>query len=304
MGVHPRAVVAIDRLRHEGDAFPVPASGVLDDVLVGHHLVGHAGERGEAEVDLALSSGRDLVMVELARDADPLERQHHLRAKVVERVRRRRWEVALLRSRGVAETRLAGVPVPLWRVDRVVGAVRREVVVHLVEDEELALGAEVGGVGDPAGPEVLLGTACDAAGVLGVRLARDRIGDLADERERRHLGRRVEYRARRVRHEQHVGLGDRLPATDRRAVEAEPVVECRLLECRNRQRDVLPRSEQVAELEVDHGRLRLGRPLERLACVGQRLASVSQIVPVCDLRHSCHLRSVGPTKKTPGLRES
>ena len=99
---------------------PCAAGHVLHDVLVGHDLIGHAGERREAEIDLALTAGGDLVMMELARDADPLERQHHLRTEVVERVRGRGRKVALLRPRGVPETRLAGVPVALRGIDEVV----------------------------------------------------------------------------------------------------------------------------------------------------------------------------------------
>ncbi len=59
---------------------------------------------------------------------------------------------------------------------------------------------------------------------------------------------------------------------------------------RDRQRHVLPRPEQVAELEVDHRRPRLRRPVERLARVRQRLAAVPQVVPLLDLRHRRLLR--------------
>ena len=50
----------------------------------------------EAQVDLALAARGDLVVVELARDAEPLEREHHRAAQVVQRVVRRGREVALL----------------------------------------------------------------------------------------------------------------------------------------------------------------------------------------------------------------
>ncbi len=111
--VHPGPVVAVHRLGHERDGLAVPAGDVLDDVLVGHDLVGHARQGLISEVDLALAAGGDLVVVELAGDAEPLERQHHLGAQVVERVGRRGREVALLRPRRVAEAGLAGVPVAL-----------------------------------------------------------------------------------------------------------------------------------------------------------------------------------------------
>ena len=176
----PGAVVAEDRLRHERDALAGGARDVLDDVLVGHDLIRHARQRLVAEVDLALASGRDLVVVELARDPEPLEREHHLRAQVAERVVRRRREVALLLAHGVAEAGLARVPVALARVDEVARGVRAELVRDLVEDEELALRAHVGGVRDRGRAEVLLGALGDAARISRVALTRH-----ADRRSRR-----------------------------------------------------------------------------------------------------------------------
>ena len=301
MAVHARAVVAEDRLRHERRRLAGGAGRVLDDVLVGHDLVGHPRQRLEAEVDLALAAGGHLVVVELARDAQPLEGEHHPGAQVVQRVVRRGREVALLLADRVAEPRLAGVPVALGRVDAVAGLVRTARVRDLVEDEELALGADVARVGDAARAQVLLRPPRDTARVLGVRLLRHRIGDLADERERRGLGERVEDGRRRVGHQQHVALRDPLPAADRGAVEAEPLVEGGLVEPGDRQRDVLPGAEQIAELEVDHRRTRLARPLERRP----RLDLARQVVPqlLLDLRHAAP-SCAGPTKKPHDSQES
>ena len=85
------------------------------------------------------------------------------------------------------------------------------------------------------------------------------------QRQRRHARERVERRRRRVREQQHVRLGDALPAADRRAVEAEALVEGLLAERRQGQRDVLPGAEQVGELQVDHLRPGLARELDRVA---------------------------------------
>src|SRR5205823_11466957 len=104
---------------------------------------------------------------ELARDAQPLEGEHHPGAQVVQRVVRRGREVALLLADRVAEPRLAGVPVALGRVDAVAGLVRTARVRDLVEDEELALGADVARVGDAARAQVLLRPPRDTARVLG-----------------------------------------------------------------------------------------------------------------------------------------
>ena len=296
VAVHAGAVVAEDRLRHERRGLAGAARDVPDDVLVGHDLVGHPGERLVPQVDLALAAGRDLVVVELAGDAEPLERQHHLRAQVVQRVVRGGREVALLLAHRVAEPGLARVPVALGRVDRVVRAVRAELVRDLVEDEELALGPEERRVGDAGRDQVLLCAAGDAARVAGVRLAGDRVEDLADERERRRGRERVEHRRLRLRHEQHVRLGDALPAADRGAVEAEALVERRLVERRQRQRHVLPRPEQVAELQVDQLRLRAPRPFERLPRLGLRPVLLPETAAsrVSDIPSSL---AFGPQKK-------
>ena len=301
MRVHPGAVVAEDRLRHERRGLPGRACDVLDDVLVGHDLVGHARERLVAQVDLALAAGGNLVVMELTRDPEPFEGQHHARAQVVQRVVGSGREVPLLLAHRIAEPGLPGVPVAFARVDEVVGVVRAEVVRDLVEDEELALRPHVGGVGDTGREQVLLCALGDAARVLRVRAAGDRIRDLADQRERRRLGERIEDRRRRVGHEQHVRLGDPLPAANRRAVEAEAVVEGRFVEGPDREGHVLPGSEQVAELEVHHLRGRLPRPFERLAGVRRGRLTVRKVLLRLFRCHAAPSRS-GPQKKSPGLR--
>src|SRR5205823_8008949 len=98
---------------------------------------------------------------------------------------------------------------------------------------------------------------------------------------------------------QHVRLRDPLPPADRRAVESEALVERALVEGADRQRHVLPRAEQVAELQVDHLRARLARPVERLARRRSGRRSVLEVV-----LHVLHLASFRrwPTKKEPETR--
>ena len=151
MDVHAGAVVAEDRLGHEGGGLARAARRVLDDVLVEHHAVGHAQQRVEAHVDLALPTGGDLVVLRLDGDAAGFHRQHHRGAQVLQRVVRRDGEVAFLRAHAVAEVGAAvpaGVPVRLVAVHHGPLLVLRGAVLDVVEDEELGLGAEVGGVGD------------------------------------------------------------------------------------------------------------------------------------------------------------
>jgi hypothetical protein len=237
--------------------------------------------------------------MELARDPEPLEREHHRCPEIGERVVRCRREVALLLADGVTEPRLAGVPMTLGGVDGVVRGVDPGRERDLVEDEELALGAEVGRVGDAGAEEMLFGASRDAPRVAVVRLAADRVGDLADERERRLGGKGVEDRRSRVRDEEHVALRDPLPTADGGAVEAEALVERGDVERAQRHRHVLPLPEQVAELEVDHLRLRLARPRERL--VGLRLRPVRQVVLVADLLHPAPPSRRPLTSESPGV---
>jgi len=60
--------------------------------------------------------------------------------------------------------------------------------------------------------------------------------------------------------------------------QAEAVVERGLVERADRQRHVLPRPEEVAELQVDHLRRRLTGPLQCLACVGRARLSIREVV--------------------------
>ena len=56
VGVHTRAVVAEQRLGHEGRGMAELKGGVLDDVLELHHVVRRSLQRREAVVDLLLTA--------------------------------------------------------------------------------------------------------------------------------------------------------------------------------------------------------------------------------------------------------
>ena len=113
---------------------------------------------------------------------------------------------------------------------------------------------------DPAALEIRLGPARDAARIAAVRLARHRIGDLTEDRERRRLRERIRIALQRPASAT-CPTRDPLPAADRGAVEAEPVVEGRLVERRDRQASCAARCRA--------GRRTSGRPSEpRLARPG------------------------------------
>ena len=65
VGVHARAVVTEQRLRHERDRLAVLPRGVLDDVLEQLDVIGRVQQRVELVVDLGLTGGADLVVAAL-----------------------------------------------------------------------------------------------------------------------------------------------------------------------------------------------------------------------------------------------
>ena len=256
MHVHAGAVVVEDRLRHEGRGLALLPGQVLHDELVELHLVALAGEGGVAEVDLALAGGPHLVVVRLHGDPRGSQRHDRPRPEVLERVRRRAGEVALLEPGPVAEVGLqalaARVPDALLGIDVVVGLLLARVVADLVEDVELGLGPPVRRRGDAGRGEVALRLHGDPARVARVELPRDRVHDVADQRQRRHLVDRVHERGRGVGDQEHVRLLDLLEPADRRAVEADPGGERLLRELGDGHREVLEGARHVGEAQVHH----------------------------------------------------
>ena len=106
MDVHAAAVLAEERLGHEGGVAAVLVRDLLHDRAVGHDVVGHLQAVGEAHVDLVL--GRpDLVVRVLDLDAHLLERHDRVAAEVARLVERGQVEVPALvehlRAVGAAE---------------------------------------------------------------------------------------------------------------------------------------------------------------------------------------------------------
>ena len=69
MAVHARSRCPEERLGHERDGAAGRVGDVLDDVLEDHEVVGGLQQGVEAEVDLRLAGGADLVVLHLDVDA-------------------------------------------------------------------------------------------------------------------------------------------------------------------------------------------------------------------------------------------
>src|SRR5215469_17613015 len=123
MRMHTAAVVAEERLGHEGDGFAVPPSHVLGDVFEPHQVIGGSDQRVVTKINFCLTSSGYLVMLPFDLDAYVGHHPAHLCSYVLEAVGRLDREIALLVSRLVSpvSTVLVAPTVPLTflRVDDV-----------------------------------------------------------------------------------------------------------------------------------------------------------------------------------------
>jgi hypothetical protein len=124
----------------------------FNHIFVDHHIVGHAGKRGEAHINLALAAGRHFMVVGLNLNTELLKEQHHFGAHILERVGGGNRKIALLGTQLVTQARaiaLARVPVRLTRFDLVEAVIRVLVIAYAVEHKVLELGTEIGRVTNP-----------------------------------------------------------------------------------------------------------------------------------------------------------
>ena len=95
-------------------------------------------------------------------------------------------------------------------------------------------------IGQPRVPHVADGLAGDVAGVARVVLVGDRILDVADHRQSGLRREGIDKRRLGLGHDQQIGLVDRAPADDARAVEVPAFLERLFGEGVGRNREMLP----------------------------------------------------------------
>ena len=252
--MHAAAVVAIDRLRHEGRGLAVAVGDVVDHILVDLHVVGLLHQRAELRAELMLRL-RHLVVVFLAGDAHLDHGREHFGAQVHFAIDRVHREIAALHARAVAHIAFRVVlhvgARALDRVEAEVAEIAARAELHIVEHEELGLGAEERRVADAGGLQIGLGALRGGARVARVHLAGRRLDDVAEQDHLRLGGERIHAGRLGVRHQDHVGLVDRLPAGDRGAVEHDAFLEDLGLDRGDVLRGVLPLAARVGEAEVN-----------------------------------------------------
>jgi hypothetical protein len=190
-------------------------------------------------------------------DLEPHVGHHgqHLGPEIVGAIDRRDREITALDRRAVAGIAvgelLVGNVRALLAVDLVERGVHAVLEAHVVEHEELGLGAEIRGVADAGRGEIGLGLLRRRARVAPVGLTGAGLVDVAEDDQ---LGLRregIEHGGAAVRHQHHVALVDRLPAGDRRAVEHHAVGEEILGDRPDVMRKMLPLAARVGEAEID-----------------------------------------------------
>ena len=161
----------------------MPLGHVTNDIFVILHRVAHASERREADVDLGLAGGSDLVMLALDRNSSSLEFEAHFVANVLQRIHRRHREVTFLRPNLVAEIRkffAPAIPMSLDTIDVMKRRVDVKTEPDVVENEKFRLWPKEGGVGNASALQICFCFLSDAARVAIIGLARDRIDNRAN----------------------------------------------------------------------------------------------------------------------------
>ena len=219
VNVHAGAVVANDGLGHEGGGFSVSVGHVLHHVLQDLGPVSALNECAETGADFVLACASDFVVEHFNRNAKAFQNQRHFGAHVLRAVHRRHGEVAAFDGRTVAAVAAfelgARIPGGFVFFNLEEGARHVGVPAHVVEDEELWLGAEVSGVAQAGGLEVSLGALRDGARVAVVGLAVAGLNDVAAHEERGFFKERVDVGRVGVRHQLHVGGFNAFPACNR-----------------------------------------------------------------------------------------
>ncbi len=217
-------------------------------------MVGHHHQRAEFHAEFVLG-GRHFVVMLLDLDAHLGHGAEHFGAHVLSGVLWRHREISLLGADAVTQIAalIFGIHVrgQLDRVDPEAGVVGIGLELHVVEHEEFGFGPEIDVVADARRFHVGDGLLGHPARVAVIGLAGGRLEHVAHDRERGFREERIDARGRRVGHQVHIGLVDRLPAGDRRAVEHHAFSESVFFEHRDVEGDMLPLAARVGETAVD-----------------------------------------------------
>src|ERR1700674_1225767 len=189
-------------------------------------------------------------------------------AKILERIKRRKRDVAFLVANVVSEIRIAVLTIRIPDCFRIVyrktGGMTFVLEAHVVEDEELGFRTEIDRIGDSRGLQIALSPMPNTAWIEPITFPADRIHDVGNEAQSLYLHERIDPVTVRIRHQEHVGFVDRRPAAQTRTVKAEALLKRLFRELFDRKRQVMPGSDQICETNIDVGRLFIGGKLQQI----------------------------------------
>src|SRR5260370_37853492 len=208
------------------------------------------------------------MMVTLDLNAGPLQLVRNFGAKILERIERRKRNVAFLVANMVSEIRIAvltiRVPDRLRIVYRKTSRVSLVLKTHVVEDKAFGFRSKIDCIGDARGLQIAFSPMPYAAWIEPIAFPGDRIDDVGNQAQSLYLHERVDPVTVRIRHQEHVGFVDRCPPAQTRTVETETFVERLFRELFDRKRQVMPGSDQICETNIDVGRLFIGGKLQHI----------------------------------------
>lgn len=114
----------------------------------------------------------------------------------------------------VGEFFTTAVPDTLDRIDAVEGLIGTGSEAHIVKNKELWLGANIDSVTHAGRLQISLSFLSNEAWVTAVTFTGNRINDITDQAQGRYFDKGVDLGCIRLRDKQHIGLVNRLPATD------------------------------------------------------------------------------------------
>ena len=189
----------------------------MDHIFVELQAVRHRGQRREFQPEFVLGWCHFVVMLFRIK-ADISHDRQHLGAHVLLGIHRRHREIAALWARAVAHIAhwifLAGIDRQFGGIEAVSSLVRLGGPTHVIEHEELGFRSEEHRVTHAARLHIGFGLFGRRTWVAVVSLARDRVQDVTHHGQRGLLKEWVNHGRAGVRHQHHVGLVDRLPASN------------------------------------------------------------------------------------------
>ena len=110
---------------------------------------------------------------------------------------------------------VAAIPPAFGAVDGIEGFIRAAGVANIVKNEEFGFRAKEAGIADAGLFQIGLGLFCDVTCIPAVRLAGDRIVNVATDHQGGDFGYGIEEGCIRIQEQEHIGFMDFLEATDR-----------------------------------------------------------------------------------------